>query len=695
MSKKLTENKDKDIQKPAKTMLENNQQPKIVEEIAESKLSPLENLKSYAGRFRLAFQAINQQSPNFIVILIINAIVQSAQIGLAVFIPKVFLDVLMRQLAWSSAVYLILGIALLEGILKLAQNTLKRKIEVEQVRVQHGIEREISTKVTRLPYHYLEDTEILNLKESAHFALLNQQVAVYIITNLQEILRYGLTIILLLTILAQLSIILVLFLFGTFVIIALLQNSLKTYETNFFLNIIGINRKYGYFIEKATQPELQQAIRIYNLDPLLSTRVDQLNLEILDFMQEYMIHSGKIQGIQAIITDLQAVVAYGYSAMRVLTNVVGSPIGIGSFSLYAGTTIQFSIAMRKIFDAYRDIKQSLDYLEPYQKFMQLPEIGQSSELQNLEVKSKQGSGSVQVSAQVSAHTSIQDSEQASTRSSDQTAAQKLFADQNMQTNKCTPIEEIVFDRVTFTYPNSKEPVLKDISFTIHQGEKISIVGLNGAGKTTLVKLLCRFFEPDSGRILINGEDIQTLDEASYLREVSAVFQDFRLLPFSIQSNIASLPDQMINQDQQLISKIETIVSETSVNEFAQNFKNGIKTKLNKSIHKQGTELSGGQSQKVAIARALYKEGSLVILDEPTSALDPLAEAEIYEHFDTLVQGQTALYISHRMSSSKFCDKVLVLEQGRVAGFAPHQVLIKDKNSLYTRLFNEQAKYYEL
>ena len=652
MSKKISQKAEN---KPA-----NNQQPKIVEEIIESKLTTGEQLKMYAGRFRLAFQAIKNQSPNFIVILILNAIIQSAQIGLAVFIPKVFIDVLIQQLVWSSAFYLIWGIVLIEGILKLAQNTLRRKIEVEQVRVQHGIEREISAKVTRLPYHYLEDPEILNLKESAHFALLNQQVAVYIITNFQEILRYGLTIVLLLAILAQLSLLLVLFLLGTFVIIALLQNSLKTYETNFFLNIIGINRKYGYFIEKAIQPELQQAIRIYNLEPLLSTRVDQLNLEIIDFMQEYMIHSGKIQGIQAIITDLQGVVAYGYSAMRVLTNIVGSPIGIGSFSLYAGTTIQFSIAMRKIFDAYREVKQCLDYLEPYQKFMQLPEIGQESE---------------------------------------QTPA--ISSTKNLKSNridrsaKRKPIHEIIFDRVTFTYPNSKEPVLKDISFTIRQGEKISIVGLNRAGKTTLVKLLCRFFEPDSGRILINGEDIQTLDESSYLREVSAVFQDFRLVPFSIQSNIASLPDQMINQDQQFISKIETIVSETSVNEFTQNLKNGIKTKLNKSIHKQGTELSGGQSQKVAIARALYKEGSLVILDEPTSALDPLAEAEIYEHFDTLVRGQTALYISHRMSSSKFCDKVLVLEQGEIAGFAPHEELIKDKNSLYTRLFNEQAKYYEL
>jgi len=130
-------------------------------------------------------------------------------------------------------------------------------------------------------------------------------------------------------------------------------------------------------LKKLSNRNYNKRLRIYNLEPLLSTRVDQLNLEIIDFMQEYMIHSGKIQGIQAIITDLQGVVAYGYSAMRVLTNIVGSPIGIGSFSLYAGTTIQFSIAMRKIFDAYREVKQCLDYLEPYQKSCNYLKLGKS------------------------------------------------------------------------------------------------------------------------------------------------------------------------------------------------------------------------------------------------------------------------------------------------------------------------------
>lgn len=629
-----------------KKKTDNIKSSEMFEDFQEDKIKVTERLSNYFSRLKMIFREIKRISPGFIIILILNACLQSAQIGLAVVIPKIFLDALTRNLAWNQAISLILIIALCEGLLKLAQNSLKKKIDLEQIRMQNEMQKSISAKVSRLPYQDLENPDILNLKDSASFALTNQALAISLIRQIQDILRYGLTIIMLITILAQLSIFLVLFLLFCFIVTAFLQNSLKAYETKFFLNIVGVNRKYGYFVSQTMRTETQQPARIYNLEPMLSTKVESLNREIADWMQEYFLHLGKIEGIQSVIADIQAVAAYGYSALRVLTSIAGPPIGIGSFSLYAGSAIQFSSAIRELFTAYRNMQQSLDYLEPYQKFMELPEIENS-----------------------------------------------LIPQEKLASQKDNEIPSIVFDKVSFTYPNSQEQVLKEISFTINRGEKISIVGLNGAGKTTLIKLLCRFFKPDSGQIRINGKDIQSMEESSYLAKISAVFQDFRLLPFSIQSNIASLPNDLI--DAQVQTKIDLIAKETGVSEIVDELPQGIKTLLNKSIHQNGTELSGGQNQKIAIARALYKQGSLVILDEPTSALDPLAEAEIYEHFDTLVKGQTAIYVSHRMSSSKFCDKVLVLEEGRITGFAPHDELIREENSLYTCLFKEQAKYYQV
>lgn len=595
---------------------------------------------SVISRLRLALAEIQKISPKFIFVLILNAFVQSAQIALAVFIPKLLLDALMRQIVWADGLYIIAGIAFAEILLKLSQNALQTFINTEQVRVEYGMNKVIAEKVTRLPYSSLEDTEVLNLKESASFAMTNQNVPASIIRELQQILRYFLTLIMLLSILSQLSWILVAFLLLSFMAIALLQNLSKRHETNFFKNVISVNRKYGYYIGRTLSEEIQQQVRLYGLRPMLSEKVSELNLQIADWLGIYTNNVGKITAAQSIITDLQTIAAYAYAAFRVLSTTSGPAIGIGSFSLYAGAAIQFTSAMRELFSSVRNIKQHLDFLEPFQQFMALPEDGAPLEAGGVRVRER-------------------------------------FAN-------------ITFDNVTFTYPKAEQAVLQDVSFTINEGEKISIVGLNGAGKTTLVKLLCRFYKPNSGRILVNGRDIWTWNEQTYLREIAAVFQDFRLLSFSIQSNITSLADD-VSYD---VPKLEKIMNDSSVASIVGGLEQGAKTLLNKAINREGTELSGGQAQKIAIARALYKEGSLVILDEPTSALDPLAEAEIYEHFDTLVQGQTAIYISHRMSSSRFCDKVLVLNEGKVSAFAHHDELMRTGDSLYRKLFEEQARYYK-
>ncbi len=646
------------------------QDKSIIEDVQEEKISLRDGVRTAAKRTRMVFRELTRISPRLMPILIANALVQSGQIGLAIYLPKLLIDAVTRQMPWQQAMGLVGILVLAEVLLKLGQGALAKAISSEQVKVQNGVALSIAMKVTRLPYSCLEDPEILTLKESATFALQNQDVAVQLFLYAQQVLQYGLTIIMLLGVLSQLSVGFIAFLLVCFVVAALLQNSLKTYETNFFLNLVGVNRKYGYLMDQAFDEKNQQPIRLYSLEPLLSSQIEGTNREICNWMAVYLKHSGLVSGAQSALADLQAAVAYGYAGLRVLTNVVGPPITLGQFSLYAGAAIQFAQAMRQLFDALRYYKQQLDYLEPYQRFMELPERGTSA------VEARRSKGAVSSEGVAGASVDAPSSESSA------------LANSNRH-----PIRSIEFEDVTFTYPGGAKPVLKNLSFSVRQGEKISIVGLNGAGKTTLVKLLCRFFEPDSGRILVNGADIAELPEDQYLREIAAVFQDFRLLPFSIKSNVASLPDSEISEA--TAREVTATLAKTSISEAIAELPKGMDTLLNKSVNPEGTELSGGQAQKLAIARALFKDGSLVILDEPTSALDPLAEAEIYEHFDTLVQGQTAIYISHRMSSSRFCDKVLVIDAGEMAGFAPHNELIKDSDSLYARLFHEQAKYYRL
>ncbi|MDE6407251.1 MAG: ABC transporter ATP-binding protein/permease [Anaeroplasmataceae bacterium] len=248
------------------------------------------------------------------------------------------------------------------------------------------------------------------------------------------------------------------------------------------------------------------------------------------------------------------------------------------------------------------------------------------------------------------------------------------------------LETICFDHVFFKYPKTENYVLEDVSFEIKKGEKISVVGLNGAGKTTIVKLICRLYSVTQGEIRINGIPIQNYQKDQYIKAISAVFQDYKLFAYSIRENIHPQIDE---------ESLEAICEEVGIKESIEGLPNKYESVLSRNYEDGGIDMSGGQKQKIAIARALAKQADLLILDEPTSALDPLAEAEIYENFNKMVLHKTAIYISHRMSSSIFCDKVLVLENGKVSHFDSHNNLMKEKDSLYYKLFTSQAKNYKL
>ena len=245
---------------------------------------------------------------------------------------------------------------------------------------------------------------------------------------------------------------------------------------------------------------------------------------------------------------------------------------------------------------------------------------------------------------------------------------------------------IEFCNVSFKYPRSENYVLKNINLTIRSGEHLSIVGLNGAGKTTFIKLLCRLYDVTEGEIKIDGINIKEYSDEEYRKLFAVVFQDFKLFAFSLKENI-TLGEA---EDE---AKIEEVLKLSGLYEDAMKLEHGLDTTLYKSFDEQGTELSGGQQQKVAISRALYRNAPIVILDEPTAALDPVAEYEIYKKFDTLVGGKTAIYISHRLSSCKFCDHIAVFAEDTIKEYGTHETLVNKENGIYAEMFAAQAQYY--
>ncbi len=246
--------------------------------------------------------------------------------------------------------------------------------------------------------------------------------------------------------------------------------------------------------------------------------------------------------------------------------------------------------------------------------------------------------------------------------------------------------EIEFRNVSFHYPNTKVQVLNNVSIKIKAGERLSVVGLNGAGKTTFIKLLCRLYDCDEGEILLDGVNIKEYDYDEYMKLFSVVFQDFRLLSFTAKDNILLGKDDTDEHVDEMFSKVGLL---DKVNSLPK----GRDTMMFRQFDRDGVQLSGGEQQKMAIARALYKDAPVVILDEPTAALDPVAEYEIYCKFNELVGGKSAIYISHRLSSCKFCDRIAVFSEGTIKELGTHDDLVHKPDGIYAEMFSAQAQYY--
>lgn len=347
---------------------------------------------------------------------------------------------------------------------------------------------------------------------------------------------------------------------------------------------------------------------------------------------EYGIFIGKNNAKFSFMVQLLA----GYIYIYVSVMAMSGSVSTGDVLMYAGAIITMMTGVQTAISKYNQIAYCNEYIKTYEEFINRP---------------------------------------------------------NMHYDGTLPIEkrddnryELSFHKVSFKYPGSDNYILKDINLKFEIGEKLALVGLNGAGKTTLVKLLLRLYEPTEGEIKLNGINIEKYDYDEYVQIFSVVFQDFRLFDFPLDENIAV--SENVDTD-----KVKKVIELVGLTELVNNMPDKEGTLL---YHENGdgVSLSGGEAQKVAIARALYKDAPFVILDEPTAALDPVAEAEIYERFDTLVGGKTTIYISHRMSSCKFCDRIIVISDGTIKEEGTHSSLIQ-KAGLYAEMYNTQAEYYAM
>lgn len=576
-------------------------------------------------------------SPSYIIMIILQSVATAAKMFLNIWLFKLLVDELTgaRDIK-TLLLFATLLVANEVGVTWL-RKFLTRLSEAKAVYFKNAMLARLSEKIMNLEYSYLEDPYYLDLKEKAVFAINNQGAIENLIGALTKMITQLITVIGLLAILFTVGwVMIVAFVVSlglSLLSLAYMSGSLVKIQKK----IIPINRKMTYYIELMSEKRFQKDIRLYDMSKMISDRSLQFTNETMDEFGHMLKTQGRAYGgMEASATFLSAF-SYAYIGIRTVSDRLGKRISLGSLTMYVTSVINLSAACTALGEAVSSLLMLLSFLDPYLEFMELK---------------------------------------------DETISENGVKFEG-------PVETVEFRNVTFTYPKAEKPVLRNISFEVHKGEKISIVGLNGAGKSTLVKLICRMYKADSGEILVNGRNIYDYEHLSYMKEISAVFQDFKLFNFSIEENVSCMPE---GAD---INEVNRLIDEVGLRDKIDELPEGISSRFGKEYDEKGVEFSGGQGQKVAIARALYKKASMVILDEPASALDPVAEAEIYEKFNGLVADKTAIYISHRMSSSVFCDKILIIDGGTVADFDTHDNLMKKKDSLYYKLFMAQAENYVL
>lgn len=392
-----------------------------------------------------------------------------------------------------------------------------------------------------------------------------------------------------------------------------------------------IERRSAYLLNIIENFEYGKEERIYGLKNFLISRVAKHLGESDAFYKRQTRELNKSQYFTAVTSFFRDAISYIY----LISKVIAGSIQIGSFTMYVGAVSQFSTAMNDMMSSIVNIRRFGLYYDELNKYINMPQTMREGE-----------------------------------RTVDN------------ETGEYT----IKFENVSFRYPGSEIYALRNVNITITPSEKLSIVGENGAGKTTFVKLLLRLYDPTEGRILLNGTDIRGFDYDEYQNLMAAVFQDFRLFSFTLKENVCfdkECDDEVV---------IDCLRRSGFGNKLDQ-LPKGIYTNVYKNFEEDGFEPSGGEGQKIALARALFKDTPVVILDEPTAALDPRAEYEMYQNFNKMSEGKTTIFISHRLSSSRFCDKIAVFAGGEIKEYGSHDELYS-KDGMYHELFDMQAKFYQ-
>lgn len=585
--------------------------------------------------FKIAFQ----YRPSYVFLLLFQILLQAISPFSKIIFPTLIIEELTKvpldQVNLSNLTWILVLFLAVEFIIPFLMNLNWMFLLYNENMLNKYWKKLMGDKMMQMRFYHLENPDVLDQISKAQDGLLgygnNLGGFQALINNIISILSNFLSVVGIIYIIAQINIWLIFILIGIVGLRLWNQSQIKKLNIQQWEERKRMNRENEYYSSLLTDFKYGKDIRLYACKDLLITK----NKEYIEDTYQYQIKINqkfkKLTIIDNLFNMINQLLTYGYVAYY----FIQSYISIAQYSLYVTSINTFISSSYSIFNSFLNIRQNTKMMSEFKKFMEID---------------------------------------------------ATYQEGNVKINPNDPIV-LEFKDVSFAYPNTTEYVLRHINYRMEGQKKISIVGENGAGKSTFIKLLMRLYDPTEGEILLNGINIKEIPIQDYYALFSVVFQDYQLIGFN-------LGEQITSSDTFDEEKVLQILSEVQFNHKMENLQKGLATSMLKYFDDQGIELSGGESQKIAIARALFKDGKILILDEPTSALDPLAEYEIYSQFHKMTQGKLTFYISHRLSSCRFCDEIMVLEHGEIVQLGHHDTLILDEKGKYFEMFKAQAKYYQ-
>lgn len=575
---------------------------------------------------------VKRYEPLYLILMIPRIIINAILPIVLVYFPKLIIDRLIADnIEYKDIFKIVLIYALILLIMKVIQTYLQSKTSLIAERFTLKLKEEIGTISSLVD---LEDVEKTSFKDIVIMGSKASTIT-HTLDLVQIIITNILTLISLTYIIAQLDLLFFLIVALTFIIKSSFVYYVYSYNKKIRTSVSSNTRILNYLNNTAYNHGSAKEIRTNNLQEWFLKKVSDCRDEMVRIQYKDFNRYAITNIIMKIIMAVQSFLVLWLLAIRYIER----EITIADFTLYFTSVTTLTVTLNNISEKIGAYKQEMLNLLDYKK---LNSFVSKSTIKTLSFK-------------------------------------------DIDINNFNNIN-IKFKNVSFKYPQTDKDVLKNINLTINDHEKLVIVGLNGAGKSTLIKLLCKFYKPTEGNIFINDIDIWDIPTDIYNKIIGAVFQDFANLSFTLKENVS------FNEDCNM-ELVEKVINNVGLNTFIENLEDKYDTYLYKNYNSSGIELSGGQSQKLAIARAMYKEPSLLILDEPTASLDPRSEYEIYTNFYNISKDKTTIFISHRLAASTIADKIIVLHDGEIIEYGSHNELMR-KDGFYATMYKRQSEAYK-